>query len=115
MNRGHVSLTFFLFALLSSVVSTAQQPEAAPGNGFSSTAAEITSTETIVVTAPGEFRAEQSLETPMLIEQAPGISPIKSLAQLPSVNFEAADPYGSYEWAVRISVADSIRTSFGFR
>ena len=76
--------------------------------------AKITSTETIVVSAPGEFRVEQELNAPALIEEAPGTSPIKSIAQMPSVNFQAADPYGSYEWAVRISVRGFNQNQLGF-
>jgi iron complex outermembrane receptor protein len=71
-------------------------------------------TESVVVTAPGEFRDEQALEAPTLIEQAPGTSPIESLSRLPSVNFQAADPYGSYEWAVRISVRGFNQNQLGF-
>jgi len=75
---------------------------------------KVFNTETVVVTAPGELRDEQSLQAATLIEEAPGTSPIKSLAQLPSVNFQAADPYGSYEWAVRISVRGFNQNQLGF-
>jgi len=75
---------------------------------------KIFNTESVVVTAPGELRDEQSLQAAMLIKEAPGTSPIKSLAQLPSVNFQAADPYGSYEWAVRISVRGFNQNQLGF-
>jgi iron complex outermembrane receptor protein len=75
---------------------------------------KITTTESVVVTAPGEFRVEQSIEPTQLIEEMPGTSPVKSLAALPSVNFQAADPYGSYEWAVRISVRGFNQNQLGF-
>lgn len=115
MNRGHIPLTFVLLALLGAALGAAQQPAAdAPGEDASQTQAKVTSTETIIVTAPGESRVEQSLETPMLLQQAPGTSPIKSIAQLPSVNFQAADPYGAYEWAVRISVRGFNQNQLGF-
>ncbi|MDR3751196.1 MAG: TonB-dependent receptor [Terracidiphilus sp.] len=87
------------------MASTAEQP---------TPPTKLTNTETIVVTAPGEFRVEQQLEAPMLIQEAPGTSPIKSISQLPSVNFQAADPYGSYEWAVRISVRGFNQSQLGF-
>jgi len=115
MTRGHFSLVLFLTALLGTGVALAQQTAgpAAP------TAAEepqtkLSNTETIVVSAPGEFRVEQELNAPALIEEAPGTSPIKSIAQMPSVNFQAADPYGSYEWAVRISVRGFNQNQLGF-
>ena len=74
----------------------------------------ITNTETVVVTAPGEFRVQQELPATMLLEEVPGTSPIMSLASLPSVNFQSADPYGSYEWAVRISVRGFNQNQLGF-
>jgi iron complex outermembrane receptor protein len=101
--------------LLGAGISAAQQP-----SGPAATTApeepqtKITNTETIVVSASGEFRDEQQLAAPVLLEEAPGTSPIKSLEQLPSVNFQAADPYGSYEWAVRISVRGFNQNQLGF-
>lgn len=70
--------------------------------------------ETVVVTAPGEVRAEQTVDRTSLIESAPGTSPVKILALLPSVSFNTADPYGSYEWATRISVRGFNQNQLGF-
>ena len=113
MIRGHISSHLALFVFFGAAVAVAQGPapeahEAAPPQP------KITNTETVLVTAPGEFRVEQEISAPMLLEEAPGTSPIMSLAQLPSVNFQAADPYGSYEWAVRISVRGFNQTQLGF-
>ena len=74
----------------------------------------IFNTESVEVTAPGEFRDVQELKTTALSEQTAGTSPIKSLGQLPSVNFQSADPNGSYEWAVRISVRGFNQNQLGF-
>jgi iron complex outermembrane receptor protein len=74
----------------------------------------INRTETVVVTAPGEFRVEQEMQSAALLEETPGTSPIKSIAELPSVNYQAADPYGSYEWAVRISLRGFNQNQLGF-
>jgi iron complex outermembrane receptor protein len=113
MFRGCLSFSFVLFVLFSAALAVAQGPS---NEAPSETAPEpmITTTETVVVTAPGEFRVEQEMLAPSLIEQAPGTSPIKSIAQLPSVNFQAADPYGAYEWAVRISVRGFNQNQLGF-
>jgi iron complex outermembrane receptor protein len=116
MLRGHLLKGGFLLALLCTS-GVAQEPAANSQAGAVSTdpqAQKLTTTETVVVTAPGEFRDEQELQAPVLIEEAPGTSPIKSIAQLPSVNFTAADPYGSYEWAVRISVRGFNQNQLGF-
>ena len=70
--------------------------------------------ETVIVTAPGEIRAEQSVDSRTMIESAPGTSPIEVISELPSVSVNAADPYGSYEWAVRISVRGFNQNQLGF-
>lgn len=122
MTRALFLSNLALIVLFTAAVASAQQPSAAVPTATATgpTATEpaqqpkITSTETVAVTAPGEFRDEQTLNETVLIEEAPGTSPIMSLAQLPSVNFQAADPYGSYEWAVRISVRGFNQNQLGF-
>jgi iron complex outermembrane receptor protein len=118
MIRGQFYPRFILLALFGAAVAAAQQPQQTPTQAPSPTTEEqqpkLTNTETIVVTASGEFRDEQEMQAPVLLEEAPGTSPIKSIAQLPSVNFQAADPYGSYEWAVRISVRGFNQNQLGF-
>jgi len=114
MIRGRSSFQLVFLGLMSAAVAVAQGPSAEVPDAAGQKQPKITNTETIVVTAQGEFRDEQELQTPALIEEAPGTSPIKILAQMPSVNFQAADPYGSYEWAVRISVRGFNQNQLGF-
>ena len=114
MIRGHFPSRFVLLALFGAAVAAAQGPSAEAPSAATPQQPKITNTETIEVTAYGEFRDEQEMQAPTLLEEAPGTSPIKSIAQLPSVNFEAADPYGSYEWAVRISVRGFNQNQLGF-
>lgn len=114
MSRGHFSTYLSLIVLFGAAVAAAQGPSAEAPAATTPQQAKITTTETVVVTAPGEFRVEQEVQSPALIEEMPGTSPIKSIAQLPSVNFQAADPYGSYEWAVRISVRGFNQNQLGF-
>ncbi|MFY9854769.1 MAG: TonB-dependent receptor [Terracidiphilus sp.] len=114
MIRGYFSKHLTLIVLFGAAVAAAQGPSAEAPAASTPQPPKITTTETVVVTAPGEFRVEQELQAPALIEEAPGTSPIKSIAQLPSVNFQAADPYGSYEWAVRISVRGFNQNQLGF-
>ena len=113
MKRGRCSTHLALILLFGAAVASAKGPSAeAPETNPQKP--KLTTTETIVVTAPGEFRVEQEMQAASLIEEEPGTSPIKSIAQLPSVNFQAADPYGSYEWAVRISVRGFNQNQLGF-
>ena len=114
MIRGRFSSLFLSLTLLSTALTGAQQVETNPAPAPSDAQPKLTNTESIVVTAPGEIRVEQELQETSLLEEAPGTSPIQALAQLPSVNFQAADPYGSYEWAVRISVRGFNQNQLGF-
>ena len=115
MIRGFFISKLVLTTLFAATVAAAQHPSPeVASDPVPATDQKLTNTETIVVTAPGEFRVEQEMQAPTLIEEAPGTSPIESIAQLPSVNFQAADPYGSYEWAVRISVRGFNQNQLGF-
>jgi iron complex outermembrane recepter protein len=118
MSRGPAAFLVVTLSLLGATLGAAQQTAGGPAptaaDSQPAMQSKITNTETVLVTAPGEFRVEQTLPQSMLIEQAPGTSPIKALAAMPSVNFQAADPSGSYEWAVRISVRGFNQNQLGF-
>ncbi len=75
---------------------------------------KITATEEVTVTAEGETRDVQSIGSKQLLEATPGTSPIAVLGHLPSVSMTSADPYGAYEWAVRISVRGFNQNQLGF-
>lgn len=75
---------------------------------------KISVDETVTVTAPGEDRDVQTVGHDLLQESAPGTSPIAALAHLPSVEVTKADPYGAYEWALRISVRGFSQNQLGF-
>lgn len=105
-----------LAVLLTASAVFAQQPAnpayATPENGGAPSRPTVT--EVVNVTAPGEVRTEQTVSEETLKELAAGTSPIRAVAQLPSVNFTAADPYGTYEWAVRISMRGFNQNQLGF-
>ncbi len=71
-------------------------------------------TDTVTVTATGETRDVQSVDSTALLQSTPGTSPIAALAHLPSVEVTSADPYGAYEWALRISVRGFNQNQLGF-
>lgn len=63
------------------------------------TSAAVDSDEAeIVVFGKGETRQVQELSSKELLILAPGTSPLKAIEKLPSVNFQSADPFGTYEW-----------------
>lgn len=122
MIRGRSIFRFLFVVLCNGAFAIAQQAttltstDAADGTAAPATAQpiKVTDTQTVVVTAPGAFRVEQELPATTLIQEAPGTSPIESLAALPSVDFTTSDPFGSYEWAVRISVRGFNQNQLGF-
>jgi iron complex outermembrane receptor protein len=93
---------------------SANGPQSAQGSALAQPAPRLTTTDTVTVTAPGETRSEQSIDSKLLLEAAPGTSPIQTLARLPSVSVTSADPYGAYEWALRISVRGFNQNQLGF-
>jgi len=113
MNQGHLPVGILALALLGAVGAAAQQPPADTSQQ-SSQQPKILHTETITVTAPGEVRTEQTVSDAVIQEAAPGTSPIRIVSQLPSVDYTSADPYGAYEWAVRISVRGFNQNQLGF-
>lgn len=68
----------------------------------------------IVVLGFGLSRQVQSVTAKDISLLTPGTSPLKAIALLPGVNFQAADPFGAYEWAVRISVRGFNQNQLGF-
>ncbi len=77
-------------------------PAAAPG------------AEEVIVLGRGESRQVQAV-TAQQIEQLPaGTSPLKAIENLPGVNFQSADPYGSYEWSTRITIRGFNQNRLGF-
>jgi len=91
-----------------------QTAQTAQAPGTPVTPAKITSTEQVTVIAEGETRDVQSISQQTLLEQTPGTSPIAVLNRLPSVSMTSADPYGAYEWAVRISIRGFNQNQLGF-
>ena len=66
------------------------------------------------MTAPGEDRDVQTVGHDLLEQAPPGSSPISVLSHLPSVEVTKADPYGAYEWALRINVRGFNQNQLGF-
>ncbi len=115
---GVLSLCFAASGIAQQAAST--QPAAAPDAQTTTTQdpatgqTKVSTSDTITVTAPGETRDVQSVDNNVLLQAAPGESPIEVLARLPSVEVTTADPYGAYEWALRISVRGFNQNQLGF-
>ena len=75
---------------------------------------ESTSEDGIVVFGRGETRQVQELTSKELLILAPGTSPLKAIEKLPSVNFQSADPFGTYEWSSRVSIRGFNQNQLGY-
>jgi Outer membrane receptor proteins, mostly Fe transport len=77
------------------------------------TAADMGS-EMVTVYGQGETRQIQTVTKNEMALQEPGASPFQTVATLPGVNFQSADPFGAYEWSTRISVRGFNQNQLGF-
>jgi len=70
--------------------------------------------EEVFVYGKGQARQVQTISANDIALAAPGTSPLKVVAKLPGVNFQSADPFGSYEWSTRISIRGFNQNQLGF-
>ena len=98
---------------LAAAAAAAETTDVAVASAAASSSAGA-SVQELVVYGRGETRQILSIAPAQLARAAPGSSPLKTIASLPGVNFQAADPFGSYEWAVRISVRGFNQNQMGF-
>ncbi|HZV11442.1 MAG TPA: TonB-dependent receptor plug domain-containing protein, partial [Novosphingobium sp.] len=100
-------------ACLAPVWAHAEGAEAAPA-AAPAAMSDADAANAIVVVGKGEVRQTQTVTAQDLALMAPGSSPFKAIQNLPSVNFQSADPFGSYEWAERISIRGFNQNALGF-
>ncbi len=104
-------ITAFLLAssILAAAPAMAQAPAAA-------TAAATDSAEDndIVVFGTGQTRQVQEITAKDILALTPGSSPIKAIEKLPSVNVQASDPFGNYEWSTRVTIRSFSQSQLGF-
>lgn len=75
---------------------------------------DTSSVEEVVILGRGETRQVQTVSGEELSLEMPGASPLKLVEKLPNVNFQAADPFGAYEWSARISIRAFNQGQLGF-
>jgi iron complex outermembrane receptor protein len=56
------------------------------------------------VSGLGKVRGANSVNRAELQSTIAGTSPLKAVERLPGVNFQAADPFGAYEWSTRVTI-----------
>jgi iron complex outermembrane recepter protein len=75
---------------------------------------EASDGEEIVVFGQGETRQVQEIKNADITILAPGTSPLKAIEKLPSVNFQSADPFGTYEWSSRVTIRGFNQNQLGY-
>ena len=68
----------------------------------------------IVVFGQGETRQVQQIKAADIAVLVPGTSPIRAIEKLPSVNVQASDPFGNYEWSTRVTIRSFTQDKLGF-
>ena len=68
----------------------------------------------ITVFGQGESRQVQEVDAKIIQVLVPGASPIKAIERLPSVNIQASDPFGNYEWSTRVTIRSFSQSQLGF-
>ncbi|ATE67227.1 TonB-dependent receptor [Rhizorhabdus dicambivorans] len=77
-------------------------------------AADAGAGEEIVVFGKGEVRQVQQVDAAEIRILTPGSSVIKAIEKLPSVNIQASDPFGNYEWSTRVTIRSFAQSQIGF-
>jgi len=110
--RLQLLLSSAALAMTSALGAHAQAASAASEDPAAAEASRVL--DAVVVIGTGEVRQTQSVSNEALEFQVPGTSPIKVVQRLPGVAVSGADPFGAYEWAVRINIRGFSQNQLGF-
>ncbi|HKW10678.1 MAG TPA: TonB-dependent receptor [Gemmatimonadaceae bacterium] len=105
--RTTLVLVAVAFASLSvSAAAFAQQPSASlAGRPAADSAVKIKGMEIVgSVSGRGKERVINAVPQDLILSATPGTSALKIVERLPGVNFQSADPWGTYEWANRVTI-----------
>lgn len=107
----HASRFLRAAALAASITATAtsltaQQPTVSPaGSPANDSAVKIRGMEIVgSVSGRGKARVINAVPANVILGATPGTSALKVVERLPGVNFQSADPWGTYEWANRVTI-----------
>lgn len=114
MRLATLLLATSAFAAASSPAYAAPEPQSAPAAEDAAAPAADGEGEAIVVYGTGKTRQVQEVSGADLAIEASGTSPLRAIQKLPSVNFQSADAFGTYEWATRITIRGFNQNQLGF-
>jgi len=100
-------------ALLLASTALVAQPALAQDAAVPTTG-EAEEAPAIVVFGKGETRQVQEVKAAEIQLLTPGTSAIRAIEKLPSVNIQASDPFGNYEWSARVTIRSFNQNQLGF-
>jgi iron complex outermembrane receptor protein len=112
LREGQVMTTSRAYALIGAMVFTAEalaaqiQPAGITRDSASGRAVNMGAVEVVgSPTGQGRSRTLTAISASVAREvAAPGTSALKVIERLPGVNFQSADPWGTYEWSNRVTI-----------
>ncbi|WP_434028738.1 TonB-dependent receptor [[Pseudomonas] boreopolis] len=107
-------LAFALSCALPAFASAAPAEEAAPAAAAAPAPADATQLDAISVVAQGSTRQVQRVTRQDIERLSPGSSALKAIDKLPGVQFQAADPWGAYEWSTQITLHGFDQSRLGY-
>ncbi|WP_242123502.1 TonB-dependent receptor [Sphingobium sp. Sx8-8] len=101
---------------ITTLLMTSASVIAVPAFAQDSQPADSTAVEgaNIIVFGRGETRQVQEITNQDILTLTPGTNPLKAIEKLPSVNFQASDPFGNYEWSQRVTIRSFNQNQLGF-
>lgn len=105
-------LTLLVLQALAGAALAAPEPAAAPDPAPQPAVRTEAPIDTVFV--QGQARQVQNITRKDLLQATPGTSALKTLEKLPGVSFQAADPFGAYEWSTHISIRGFSQNQLGF-
>ena len=110
-----IRAALLLTAAFAPALVAAAEPAAEPATAANSdNGAAGNEAEEVTVYGRGQVRSVAEIGRTDIAQLTPGSSPLKAIEKLPGVNFQSADAFGAYEWAVRISLRGFNQNQLGF-
>jgi len=114
LRRTAIALATLASLSAAAVYADEATPANAAPDASASSRDKAKNMEAISVVASGETRQVQKITSEDLQALTPGTSPLKAIEKLPGVNFQAADPWGTYEWSTQITLHGFDQSRLGF-
>ncbi|CEE58024.1 exported hypothetical protein [Xanthomonas citri pv. citri] len=118
--RFHVTPLALALATLLPVISQAATPAdpaaVAPAEAAltADAAANATQLDAINVVSQGSTRQVQRISQQDIEQLTPGSSAFKAVEKLPGVQFQSADPFGTYEWSTQVTLHGFDQSRLGY-